>query len=95
MKEAEEAGTGKLQREGGSWPGSCCPEEGEHSNGLTSKPCRRPRFIMSLQRFGTRHINSTAFCGGKNNNSSGAGIAPGQEAQGNSMLEDRDLPVDP
>lgn len=28
----------------------------------TSKPWRRPRFIISLQRFGTRHINSTAFC---------------------------------
>lgn len=35
----------------------------EHAWRLTSKPCRRPRFIMSLQRFGTRHINSIAFCG--------------------------------
>lgn len=28
----------------------------------TSKPCSRPTFIMSLQRFGTKHITSTAFC---------------------------------
>ena len=28
----------------------------------TSKPCSLPTFIMSLQRFGTKHITSTAFC---------------------------------
>lgn len=28
----------------------------------TSYPCRRPRFIMSLQRFGTSDISSRAFC---------------------------------
>lgn len=28
---------------------------------LTSKPWRRPTFIMSLQRLGTTHITSTAF----------------------------------
>lgn len=28
----------------------------------TSKPCSRPTFIMSLQRLGTKHITSTAFC---------------------------------
>lgn len=31
---------------------------------FTSKPCSRPTFIMSLQRFGTKHITSTAFCSG-------------------------------
>lgn len=30
----------------------------------TSKPCSRPTFIMSLQRLGTKHITSTAFCCG-------------------------------
>lgn len=30
---------------------------------LTSKPWRRPTFIMSLQRLGTTHITSTAFYG--------------------------------
>lgn len=28
----------------------------------TSKPWSLPTFIMSLQRFGTKHITSTAFC---------------------------------
>ena len=30
---------------------------------ITSKPCSLPTFIMSLQRFGTTHMTSTALCG--------------------------------
>lgn len=33
-----------------------CPDE------LTSNPCSRPTFIMSLHLFGTMHMTSTAFC---------------------------------
>lgn len=29
---------------------------------LTSNPCSRPTFIISLHRFGTMHMTSTAFC---------------------------------
>lgn len=37
-------------------------EEWSKFLGCTSKPCSLPTFIMSLQRFGTKHITSTAFC---------------------------------
>lgn len=30
---------------------------------ITSNPCSRPTFIMSLQRLGTMHMTSTALCG--------------------------------
>lgn len=33
------------------------------NNCITSNPCSRPTFIMSLHRFGTMHMTSTAFCG--------------------------------
>lgn len=33
----------------------------EVKSSFTSNPWRRPTFIMSLQRFGTTHITSTAF----------------------------------
>jgi len=34
---------------------------GNNSSGLTSKPWSLPTFIISLQRFGTKHITSTAL----------------------------------
>lgn len=40
---------------------------GSKANGeqqRTSNPCSRPTLIMSLQRFGTMHMTSTALCGG-------------------------------
>lgn len=38
-------------------------EEPSKNNCITSNPCSLPTFIMSLQRFGTMHMTSTAFCG--------------------------------
>lgn len=33
------------------------------SSRITSNPCSRPTFIMSLHRLGTMHMTSTALCG--------------------------------
>lgn len=47
-----------------SWHEKCFEDYEGWSEFLrcTSKPCSLPTFIMSLQRFGTKHITSTAFC---------------------------------
>lgn len=47
-----------------SWHEKCIKDFEGWSKFLrrTSKPCSLPTFIMSLQRFGTKHITSTAFC---------------------------------
>ena len=47
-----------------SWHEKCCCdcEGGSEFLKYTSKPCSLPTFIMSLQRFGTKHITSMAFC---------------------------------
>lgn len=47
-----------------SWHEKCFEDFEAWSKFLrrTSKPCSLPTFIMSLQRFGTKHITSTAFC---------------------------------
>lgn len=48
-------------------PHGAAAAPGSKANGeqqRTSNPCSRPTLIMSLQRFGTMHMTSTALCGG-------------------------------